>query len=360
MTYVASVIGSNPDHYWRLNEGAGATATLDYGNAPGMLWPAKLVTGGITYTGRSGFGYGGITADGGAMECCEYGLWSTVPPPSTVLNRYVSLPDPGTLELWWFHEDSATGAFVGWFAPNASVGQQNFGLQLTDNTIVGLWLTGANTSTTISPLSQWHHIAASWANGTGFVYLDGTQASPFSYVGNVAGGRVYFMLGPQLSSLTGDRFGGLVSEVATYRRALTVGDLDTHFNQAELKGQRPHWIGQRQTTSSAPVEIARNYTVGVTHVARSGSGSFSVPTGLRGFKIDLIPPFPPGRTSPGTPTYLWDVGWVSILDANGMLAERRPNRDTTVWLPDQAPLATVFTHDLNPGWTIDVSELDPA
>lgn len=360
MTYVASVIGSNPQNYWRLNEGSGASAALDYGNFPGMLWPDYGVTAGVALYGAPGYGYGGITADGGSLDCGPTQLVNRVSTPSATQNPYVPLPDPGTLEAWYFNEQVDSAVFIGWFAPNAPVNQQNWGLTLWDSHADAQLLTNAGVLATVSPLGQWHHVALSWGGGTGFIYVDGAQRQPISYAGSVAGGHVHFIVGGTGAVHMGSNVSGLVTELATYRRTLTVGDLDAHFDQAELKGQRPHWIGQRSSAPAGPVTIANAYSVGVTHVARTGSGSFAVPTGLRGFKLDLQPPFPPSRVSPGQPEYLWDVGWVSILDANGILAERRPNRDTATWLPDNANLATVFTHDLNPGWVLDVSELDPA
>lgn len=360
MTYVAAVIGSNPQNYWRLNEGPGALACMDYGNQPGDLYPDPPVVNGIAATPSSGAGYRGITADGGARDMSQVRLASRVPPPSTVLNPYVPLPDPGTLELWTFIDAPTKAVYVGWFAPNVGTGGQALhGMVIDHLSITAWWVTGGSSVGTTLP-SQWNHIAMVWNQGAGFLYVNGTQQLPLAGPANIGGGRVHFFIGDNQSAATNNLVGGFVTEVATYRRALTVGDLDTHFDQAELKGTRPNWLGVRQAVSNAPVTINHAYTIGVKHVARTGEGSFQVPTGLRGFQIDIIPPFPSGRVSPGQPPYLWDVGWVSVLDPNGMLAEIRPNRDTRVWQPGNVELATVFTHNLNPGWTIDVTELDPA
>jgi len=360
MTYVAAVIASNPQNYWRLNEGPGATAALDYGNQPGMLWLGYYADAGSARRGVSGAGFGGITADGGSWNSSAGELWNRTAGASGVNNPYVPFPDPGTLEFWTFGEQISAATYVGWFAPNVvTPNNPLFGLTAWDNHLDVNVLTSVITQVPL-PQGQWSHVALVWSAGTGFVYVNGTQAANVVPPTPLGGGRVHFFIGDTQSNPPGLNVSGLVTEVATYRRALTVGDLDVHFNQAELKGQRPHWIGPRQASASGSVTIDRAYSVGVTHVARTGSSSFSVPTGLRGFMIDIIDPKPPGRVLVGTPPYLWDVGWVSILDANGMLAERRPNRDRTIWLPDGAELATVFTHDLLPGWTIDVSELDPA
>lgn len=358
--YAAAVIRDNPQNFWRLNEGAGATAALDYGNEPGMLWLGYYQDNGIARRGVSGMGFGGPAADGGSWNAGAAQLWNRVPPPAAVTTPYVPLPDPGTLEAWTFVEDKFSQVYVGWFAPNVPAGTTaQWGFTCADNVVTTFNL-GFPTTAANLVAGQWNHVAMSWTNATGFLYVNGTQSQPITGTANIGGGRVHFFVGDTQTNPPGLNVGGLVSEIATYRRALSVGDLDAHLAAADLRNQRPHWIGQRQTSSSAPVTIDHAYSLGVTHIARSGSGAFSVPTGLRGFKIDIIPPFPGGRVSPGQPPYLWDVGWVSILDANGMLAEIRPNRDTRVWLPVGCELATVFTHDLEPGWVIDVTELDPA
>lgn len=360
MTYVASVISHDPGNYWRLNEGSGATAALDYGNAPGMLWLARQTVGSNAVVQPPGFGYSGITADGGSMNVAASGVWNRVGQAVGSSNIYAQFYDPGCLEFWYFLESVRDFLWVGWIAPNAPVGQQGWGVTCGDNLVQAQFFSTAITNMNVIGAGRWHHIALSWATASAFVYVDGQVSAPIAYPVGLAGTHVHFIVGEASLTPNSLNIAGLVTEVASYRRALGTPDLDANAAQAELAGIRPHWLGQRASSSGAPVQIARSYTVGVTHLARTGDGSFSVPTGLRGFKIDIVPPFPPSRVSPGTPEYLWDVGWISLLDGNGMLAEIRPNRDTRVWLPDGAELATVFTHNLNPGWTIDVSELDPA
>lgn len=287
-------------------------------------------------------------------------LASRVPPPSAVLNPFVPIPSNGTLELWYFIDAMTPGVFVGWFAPNVTSGQlATHGLVLTATSITVNWLTGASFVGTPAS-SQWNHVAMSWSGTAGFLYVNGTQQIPINGPGPIGGGRVHFFIGDNQTAPTDVLVGGFVTEVATYAHQLSVGDLDGHFDQAELKGTRPAWKIQTTHTDNPGGGQSFAYTKGVTHVARQGSGSFQIPTGLRGVMLDIQEPKPPGRVSAGTPPYLWDVGWVSILDGNGMLEERRPNRDTLVWLPERMPLATVFTHDFLPGWVVDITELDPA
>lgn len=360
MTYDAAVIADDPGNYWRLNEGAGATAALDYGNAPGMLWPARETNAGVAIVGPSGAGFSGITASGGSVNVAASGLWSRVGAAVGSSNVYAQFYDPGCLEFWYFLESVRDFLWVGWIAPSAPVGQQGWGVTCGDNLLQAQFFSTAITNMNVIGLGRWHHVALSWQLGSAFVYIDGQVSSPIGYTAGLAGTHVHFLVGEASLTPNGLNVAGLVTEVASFRRALGTPALDAHAVQAELAGRRPHWLGNRGDAATGSVTIDHAYTLGVTHVARTGSGSFSVPTGLRGFKIDIIPPFPGGRVSLGTPPYLWDVGWVSLLNADGMLAEIRPNRDTRVWLARGAELATTFTHDLLPGWTIDVTELDPA
>ena len=165
LTYVAAVIGSNPQNYWRLNEGPGATVGLDYGNQPGQLDQYVVGSGGVASYALSGFGFSGITADGGSMSVVGGGLWSPIVTPGPGASRYHSVPDPGTIEFWYFSESSIGNAFVGWLAPKAPGGATALGFVVQDNLLIWSILGPGGPQVTVSPLSQWHHVAASWSLG---------------------------------------------------------------------------------------------------------------------------------------------------------------------------------------------------
>lgn len=360
MTYDAAVITDQPQNYWRLNEGPGAAAVLDYGNQPGMLWATSVVSAGNAFFGFSGAGFSGITASGGSYQVGPNGFSNQVTTGAGSSNPYTPLPEPGTLECWFFSEQMNALAYVGWHAPSAPTNQQLWGLELNEGSVTFRLLTFSNVQVALGTKGIWHHVAMAWTGGAVLTYIDGIATQVGFYTGSVGGGHVDFLVGdnhlPPFQLATA----GLVTEVATYRRALTQAQLQTHIAQAELAQTRPHWLGQRSTASSSSVTIRRDYTMGARHLSLTGAGSFVIPFGLRGVQVDIVDPFPPGRVSPGTPPYLWDVGWLSLLDPNGLVAEIRPNRDTRVWQPDGAELCNVVAYNLNPGWIIDVTELDPA
>jgi hypothetical protein len=90
------------------------------------------------------------------------------------------------------------------------------------------------------------------------------------------------------------------------------------------------------------------YVTGATYANLSGEGSTPV-SRLLGMSLYVVDRPEGGFFLPGNPPYLWDMGWVTINDANGMLAQLRITRDGDTWFPDQMPLATSFNWFLNPG-----------
>lgn len=325
-----------------------------------MLWPAWVNNSGIPVPGRSGFGYGGITADGGSMDVGGFGVWSLTLPSVGSANPYTPIPDPGTLEFWYFLDSASAAGYVGWVTPSSSVANPAFGVQFEDRILVVDNFTASPIAAPVSPLSQWHHVAVSWNAGGGFVYLDGTQVQPFTYPTPVGGQHVDFCIGLVGPAGGGLNNAGLVSEAATYRTALSVGDLDAHFSQAELKGQRPHWIGPRVTVSGGGGVPVPNYNLGVTHVNLSGTNTFPIPTGLRGVMVTIVSTPPTHRQLAGQPPYDWDVGWVTISDSNGMIVQQRITRDRQVWLDERAAVGNTLGYWLQPDYVINVTELDPA
>jgi len=100
-----------------------------------------------------------------------------------------------------------------------------------------------------------------------------------------------------------------------------------------------------------------NYVVGPVHAGLSGSGSFPI-GGLVGVRVDVAEPLPP-RQLEGTPPYLWDVGWMSILTPDGMIEERRIPRDTQVWQPNLINEASTFGYFFKDGVSASITELQP-
>jgi hypothetical protein len=100
------------------------------------------------------------------------------------------------------------------------------------------------------------------------------------------------------------------------------------------------------------------YVVGDTHGPFTGSGAISVHQ-LVGMQIGVSAHPPNGLELEGQPPYLWNMGWASILNDDGMLDEKRITREGYVWLPPYMPLATSFTWTLRDEVEIYVQELLP-
>lgn len=98
------------------------------------------------------------------------------------------------------------------------------------------------------------------------------------------------------------------------------------------------------------------YIQGTVHAGITGSGSFSVQS-LSGIQTH-VSAYPASlRTAGGFPTYIYDLGWLSILTADGLIDEHRLTRVDSVWQPRLMEEAITFGYFLNPGVTVTFTEL---
>ncbi len=123
------------------------------------------------------------------------------------------------------------------------------------------------------------------------------------------------------------------------------------------------WMSRQVSSINSNTTLLQRYRLpfayikGSGHLNLTGTGSFSIPTGLLGLQL-IVDATPVGvRTSPGNPVYNFDLGWVSVLDTNGFIAERRVTRSSEVWIPQIMQTAMTFGFNLNPGVTLRVTEL---
>ena len=99
------------------------------------------------------------------------------------------------------------------------------------------------------------------------------------------------------------------------------------------------------------------YLLGPAHAGLSGAGSLPI-SGLVGVRCDITSALP-AKQLEGTPPYLWDLGWMSIMTPDGMIQEQRITRDTQVWQPQLVQEASTFGYFLKPGVVATVTELQP-
>jgi hypothetical protein len=98
------------------------------------------------------------------------------------------------------------------------------------------------------------------------------------------------------------------------------------------------------------------YIRGATHSALAGSGAFAVPR-LVGVQVVVTSRSNTEQTFSGVPDYIADLGWISILDDNGMIDEIRLTRSVQVWLPSKMATAKQLGLALRDGVVVSVTEL---
>ncbi len=98
------------------------------------------------------------------------------------------------------------------------------------------------------------------------------------------------------------------------------------------------------------------YIRGATHANAAGPGGFSV---SRLLGIDAVATFPDEGhpVLEGNPPYQMSKSWMSITNHDGLLAEKRLVRRSTIWLPKEMAEATQLNFSLEPGVTVDFTEL---
>lgn len=95
---------------------------------------------------------------------------------------------------------------------------------------------------------------------------------------------------------------------------------------------------------------------GAVHSNVSASGTFAV-SRLIGVQVEVLES-PTNQTFSGVPTYISDLGWLSILTGDGLIDEIRLTRFLKIWLPRLMPLATQFGISLREGVVVRITELE--
>lgn len=100
------------------------------------------------------------------------------------------------------------------------------------------------------------------------------------------------------------------------------------------------------------------YVFGTVHSGISGTGSFAI-TSLSGMKISVtsVPPF--AGESVRDVNKLFELGWVSIQTADGLIDQIAIDRVERVWQSRLFPEATLFGFFCTPGTVIELTEVMP-
>lgn len=189
-----------PIAWWKLDDGAGATAVDSRGSHDGTL------TGGVWTTGHLG---------GGLDESSDY---------VTVANTAsLQITDEITITAWIKGNSWSSGSLVNLVCRKGDDNPNNYQLAIADGK-VALMLddgdSGGFRGDTSLSTGQWHHVAATWDGSNVRVYLDGVQdhASPFSKSGAIAIDTRNLYLGGRPNT---DYFDGIIDDVRLFNRGLS-------------------------------------------------------------------------------------------------------------------------------------------
>lgn len=105
-------------------------------------------------------------------------------------------------------------------------------------------------------------------------------------------------------------------------------------------------------------QLPFGFNDGATHTDLVDAGFVPI-NRLVGMRVYVTEPPPGAPVLPGNPPYLWDCGWMSINNDQGMIEEKRVTRSGFSWLPRGMQLATSFNWALTPGTRLTVIEIEP-
>jgi hypothetical protein len=359
VAYQPTILADNPVHYWRLNEGPGALHAYDWGSLKRHLnvdGYGLVIQGGSSIAPAvaplaSGAGWHGITADGGGWA---FNGPSLIAPGTTsgLADPTIGYSNPGSIECWTLQQNPQASLFVGYWDPNGPVNQKNLGMSVLSASVSMFAFTASSPGLIALPDDAlFHHLVFTWSGTAAAGYLDGSQK--FSSTMTVAppiSNRAWVIVGSGQPSNVVAQNDGLVTEVALYNVALTPGQVSAHFGQADQANIFPQWKGVPVPVVPPPVTGVLNT---VNHAGLTGAGQFVV-TDNYAFQSTLTIIPPSYGQAVDSPTFYFDLGFVSAITANGVTATYRLTRTQEFHvLP---PFVTALSWSLAPGVVLTLSE----
>jgi Concanavalin A-like lectin/glucanases superfamily len=222
--YRASVLASSPATFWPMSEASGAPHDIVQG-LTGIVVPPLAYNQPDPWGGVSAFGFDGISS---------YFYETTYHP---------AINAPWSLELWVRssgpkNPGGAAVMFTQTPTPPLSGGNFSPVIYLSANVGVPIGFAAGSTPNTITgPVSladnAWHYVAYTFdlaAGGTVSLYVDGALAVALSGIGSPAGvGAADTSVGVAGNTNRGGYWRGSLSSFAFYTRALSAGEVLTHF-----------------------------------------------------------------------------------------------------------------------------------
>ncbi len=209
-TYPAGMVA-----YWRFDDASGAIAAdsfgLNHGYVEGATWTAGIVNGALAFDGIDDYVEIPDSIDLRFSNAMSVEMWvladQQTDPDQQILRKDSSY---ALIAIWNGRASPASWVFIaGWHKPGSSA-----------------------TTDSSDPLSlgDWHHLATTYDGTTLSFYLDGAlfDSSPRSGLIDQNSNPVLIGTGWSRASF-GNRFDGLIDEVAFYNRALTTAEILEHY-----------------------------------------------------------------------------------------------------------------------------------
>jgi hypothetical protein len=219
-SYKDTVLDSGPVSFWRLGESSGTSAADVKGANAG------------TYVNTPTLGKTGALAGDADTATGVNGTGSYVSVPySASLN-----PAQFTVEAWaqWDGTRTANWRTVAGTWNDGNTGGYWLGVSTQDKWYVSTQGSSAAYSEiqgTAPTAGQWVHLATTYDGSYLRLYVNGTEVGNVQSPSYVAQGVVPLGIGTSVyNSGPGDRFGGVVDDVAVYNRALSAPEVQLHYD----------------------------------------------------------------------------------------------------------------------------------
>jgi hypothetical protein len=100
------------------------------------------------------------------------------------------------------------------------------------------------------------------------------------------------------------------------------------------------------------------YTLGTVHDGLSGSSSLPI-SGIVGLLLEITTDVDGASDQVGNPPYLWNRGWFSVSNGDGLIEEKRLTRQNQIWLPAHMSMTDRLGWWLPDGLVVKATELLP-
>jgi glucose/arabinose dehydrogenase len=214
--YRATVLGDGPVGYWRLGEASGTTAADETGANPG------------TYLNSPTLGVAGALKGSSNTAASFNGSSQSVDVPSSAsLNASTGV----SVEAWVKPTTMPGAGGTGTIAMKATDPPYAYWLQVIDTggAKFGVGVGGVNhplSAAGVVTTGSWYHLVGTYDGSVQRLYVNGRLVASQALTGNVDSVAGDFRIG---TTHTTEWFNGAIDDVAVYNKALTPGQVQSHY-----------------------------------------------------------------------------------------------------------------------------------